>query len=101
MDRRRATWDGYAILLLFTSSIILSTLTPYAILILVIVILIVIHQLLLRIIFRGPEKRSLPFSDENWDIIKAVNGNVDVYGFVNYQDEKSDMVVLIHGWQST
>ena len=101
MDRRRATWDGYAILLLFTSSIILSTLTPYAILILVIVILIVIHQLLLRIIFRGPEKRSLPFSDENWDIIKAVNGNVDVYGFVNYQDEKSDMVVLIHGWQSS
>ena len=52
-------------------------------------------------IYSGPENRSLPFSDPNWEIIKATNGKSDVYGFVNYQEKRSDMVVLIHGWQSS
>ena len=101
MDRRRATWDGYAILILLLSGVSLSILTPYAILFLLIVCLAITHQILLRLIFTGPEKRSLPFSDTNWEIIRAINGKTDVYGFVNYQDRETDLVVLIHGWQSS
>ena len=101
MDRRRATWDGYAILILLLSGVSLSILTPYAILFLLIVCLAITHQILLRLIFTGPEKRSLPFSDTNWEIIRAINGKTDVYGFVNYQDHETDLVVLIHGWQSS
>ena len=101
MDRRRATWDGYAILILLLSGVFLSILTPYAILFLLIVCLAITHQILLRLIFTGPEKRSLPFSDTNWEIIRAINGKTDVYGFVNYQDHETDLVVLIHGWQSS
>ena len=101
MDRRKATWDGYAILILLVSVISLSILTPYAIIFLFVVLLLIIHQVLLRIIFSGPEKRSLPFSDTNWEIIRTRNGESDVYGFVNYQDDETDLVVLIHGWQSS
>jgi pimeloyl-ACP methyl ester carboxylesterase len=101
MDRRMATWDGYAILILLVSVISLSILTPYGLIFLVIAILVITHQILLRMIYSGPETRSLPFSDPNWEIIRAVNGKTDVYGFVNYQDRLTDMVVLIHGWQSS
>lgn len=101
MDRRRATWDGYAILILLVAGISLSIFTPYALVILFAVLLLIIHQVLLRLIFSGPEKRSLPFSDLNWETIRAVNGKSDVYGFVNYQEHETDMVVLIHGWQSS
>ena len=71
MDRRRATWDGYAILILLLAGISLSIFTPYALVILFAVLLLIIHQVLLRLIFSGPEKRSLPFSDTNWEIIRA------------------------------
>jgi len=101
MDRRRATWDGYAILILLVSVISLSIFTPYGLIFFVIAILAITQQILLRMIYSGPKSRSLPFSDPNWDIIRAVNGKSDVYGFVNYQDRLSDMVVLIHGWQSS
>ena len=66
-----------------------------------VVLLLIVHQVLLRIIFSGPEKRSLPFSDTNWEIIRTKNRESDVYGFVNYQDHETDLVVLIHGWQSS
>ncbi|MBB69839.1 MAG: hypothetical protein CMB28_01885 [Euryarchaeota archaeon] len=101
MDRRKATWDGYAILILIIAGVTLAILTPYAIIFLTLVLLIMTHQILLRMIFNGPEIRSLPFSDINWEIISALNGKTDAYGFVRYQEEKSDMVVLIHGWQSS
>ena len=61
MDRRRATWDGYAILILLVTGISLSILTPYPLVILFAVLLLIIHQVLLRLIFSGPDKRSLPF----------------------------------------
>ncbi|MCH1527339.1 MAG: lysophospholipase [Candidatus Poseidoniaceae archaeon] len=101
MDRRKATWDGYAILTLIATCAILSILTPYSIVIVSITILILVHQILLRLIFRGPTKRSLPFSNKDWDIINLDNNGVDVYGYVNYQPNKSDMVVFVHGWQSS
>ena len=101
MDRRKATWDGHAILILLVSVTCLSILTPYALVFLFVVLLLIVHQVLLRIIFSGPEKRSLPFSDTNWEIIRARNGESDVYGFINYQDNEADLVVLIHGWQSS
>ena len=101
MDRRKATWDGYAILILLVSVISLSILTPYALIFLFVVLLLIVHQVLLRIIFSGPEKRSLPFTDTNWEIIRTKNRESDVYGFVNYQDHETDLVVLIHGWQSS
>ncbi len=100
MDRRRATWDGYAILILLGSGILLSILIPYGLVFLP-VMLIIIHQVILRLIFNGPQVRSLPFSDANWKTIRSMNGNSDVYGFINYQDHKTDLVVLIHGWQSS
>ena len=101
MDRRMATWDGYAILILLVSAFAMLLLTPYGLIFLAITILVLTHQILLRMIYSGPESRSLPFSDPKWEIIKAANGKSDVYGFVNYQDKISDMVVLIHGWQSS
>tara|TARA_B100001564_G_scaffold339268_1_gene331867 strand:+ start:2390 stop:3313 length:924 start_codon:yes stop_codon:yes gene_type:complete len=96
-----ATWDGYAILILLVSAFAMLLLTPYGLIFLAITILVLTHQILLRMIYSGPESRSLPFSDPKWEIIKAANGKSDVYGFVNYQDKISDMVVLIHGWQSS
>ena len=101
MDRRMATWDGYAILILLVSAFAMLLLTPYGLIFLAITILVLTHQILLRMIYSGPESRSLPFSDPKWEIIKAANGKSDVYGFVNYQEKISDMVVLIHGWQSS
>ena len=101
MERRRATWDGYAILMLLSSTIALSILTPYAIILVVLSTLILIHQILLRIIFRGPEKRSKPFSSKEWEILHANNDGFDIFGFINYQPNISDLVVFIHGWHSS
>ena len=101
MPRRQATWDGYAILSLLSISVIVIIFTPYAIVVTIAASLVIIHQLLLRVMFAGPPKRSLPFSDENWDVVSTKNGVVDVYGFLNLQDKDTDLVVFIHGWQSS
>ncbi len=101
MERRRATLDGYAIFVLLSFTVILSLLTPYAIILVVFSVLVMIHQILLRIIFRGPEKRSKPFFDKGWEIVHADNNGFDIYGFINYQSQKSDLVVFVHGWRSS
>ena len=46
-------------------------------------------------------KRSLPFSNPEWNTITELNDGQDIYGFINYQDEISDLVVFVHGWQSS
>ena len=101
MPRRQATWGGKAILSLLILTAISIIFVPYGIFIAIVTSLIIIHQLLLRVIFSGPKKRSLPFSDPGWDVISASNGGVDVYGFINLQNVKTDLVVFIHGWQSS
>ena len=101
MDRRIATWDGRKTSFFLVSSTIVSVFLPYGFIIAFFAFLILIHQILLRIIFTGPQKRSQPFDDKNWDLLRLDNNGFDVYGFVNYQDVKTDMVVFIHGWQSS
>ena len=101
MNRRVATWDGRKTLSVLIATFAISFLIPYGFIAILFTSLLLVHQLLLRLIFTGPEKRSLPFDDPRWDVIKVDNNGVDVYGFINYQDEKSDMAVFIHGWQSS
>lgn len=105
MDRRKATWDGRAILFLIVGTIVSTiVLLPVSIFSLVIPLtttLLIIHQLLLRVIFRGPSKRSLPFSESEWDVIQIQENGVDIYGYINYQSVKTDLVVFVHGWQSS
>ena len=100
MPRRQATWGGNAILsLLILTSV--SFFTPYGTFVAVASSLVIVHQLLLRIMFAGPKKRSLPFSDPGWSIVTADNEGVDVYGFINLQNVKTDLIIFIHGWQSS
>ena len=100
MPRRQATWGGNAILsLLILASVSFST--PYGTFVAITSSLIIVHQLLLRIMFAGPKKRSLPFSDPGWSIVTADNEGVDVYGFINLQNVKTDLIIFIHGWQSS
>ena len=101
MDRRVATWDGRKTLIVITSTILVSALIPYGFLSAILTVLLLIQQLLLRLIFTGPEKRSLPLDDSRWEVIHVDNNGVDVYGFINYQETKSDIAVFIHGWQSS
>ena len=101
MDRRQATWGGYAILILVTTTLLISILVPYGYFSVFFSVLIIIYQVLLRIIFTGPSKRSAPFSDKEWRLVRSDNDGIDIYGFINYQDKPSDMVVFIHGWQSS
>ena len=100
MPRRQATWGGNAILsLLILASVSFST--PYGTFVAITSSLIIVHQLLLRTMFAGPKKRSLPFSDPGWSIVTADNEGVDVYGFINLQNVKTDLIIFIHGWQSS
>ena len=101
MDRRKATWGGYAILSLVLTTLLISILVPYGYFSIFFAVLIIIYQVLLRIIFTGPSKRSVPFSDEEWSLVHSNNDGIDIYGFINYQDKPSDMVVFVHGWQSS
>ena len=101
MNRRVATWDGRTTLAILVTTIFISLLIPYGFFVVVLTLLLLIHQLLLRLIFTGPEKRSLPFDNPKWELIRVDNNGVDVYGFIHYQEEKSDLAVFIHGWQSS
>lgn len=101
MNRRVATWDGRTTLAILVTTILISLLIPYGFFVVVLTLLLLIHQLLLRLIFTGPEKRSPPFDNPNWELIRVDNNGVDVYGFIHYQEEKSDLAVFIHGWQSS
>tara|TARA_B100000767_G_scaffold204161_1_gene191025 strand:- start:1002 stop:1934 length:933 start_codon:yes stop_codon:yes gene_type:complete len=99
--RRKATLDDKVILILILAVVSISLFVPFGYYTLIPLVLVLLHQLLLRAIFRGPTKRSLPFSDTNWDVIKANNNGADVYGFLRFHEEVSDLVVFIHGWQSS
>ena len=101
MPRREATWDGKSILTSILISSLFVIFVPYGLIAIPILFVILIHQSLLRIIFRGPSKRSGVLSEPGWDLIHASNDGVDVYGFSNFQIKKSDLVVFIHGWQSS
>ena len=73
---------------------------PYGFISIIVSLLILIKQIMLRIIFTGPMKR-VRLSDPGWDIIATSNDGSDVYGFINFQEAKSDLVVFVHGWQSS
>ena len=101
MPRRKATWGGKSILTAILVSSLFAIFVPYGLIAIPLLFVILIHQALLRIIFRGPSKRSGVLSEPGWDLIHASNDGVDVYGFSNLQPEESDLVVFIHGWQSS
>ena len=101
MESRIATWNGRQILLVLTLPIPITIFLPYGFISIIVSLLILIKQIMLRIIFTGPMKRSPPFSDPGWDILTTSNDGSDVYGFINFHDKKSDLVVFVHGWQSS
>ena len=101
MPRRKATWDGKSILTAILISLLIAIFVPYGFVSIPILVIIIIHQTLLRLIFRGPSKRSRVLSEPGWDLVHTINDGVDVYGFSNFQDQKADLVVFIHGWQSS
>ena len=101
MPRRKATWDGKSVLTAILVSSLIAIFVPYGFISIPILFAILIHQSLLRIIFRGPSKRSKVLSEPGWDIVQATNNGVDVYGFSNFQSHDTDLVVFIHGWQSS
>ena len=101
MDRRKATMDGYSILLIVVVAILSVVLLPYGFVVIPILILFLLYQSLLRVIFQGPPVRSLVLNHPDYQLIHTMNNGVDVYGFVHYQPKKSDIVVLMHGWQSS
>ena len=85
MPSRKATWNGYAILFLLPVSLACSFFLPYGLITAPIFLLIIIHQLILREIFKGPKRRSPVFSDPEWELINLRNKGFDVYGFINWQ----------------
>ena len=101
MDRRMATWDSRAVLSILSVLFVISFLSPYGFLFAILAIFLTVHQSILRMIYSGPKRRSPHFNDPRWQVIKNNNNGVDVYGFIHYQENISDMVVFIHGWQSS
>ena len=101
MERRKATWSDITISITAIFCLLAGLLIPYGYLLSVIFIPLLIHQFLLRLIFTSPSKRSLVFSNPDWEILKVENLDSYAYGFLNMMDEKSDLIVFIHGWQSS
>ncbi|MFL2962070.1 MAG: alpha/beta hydrolase [Candidatus Poseidoniaceae archaeon] len=101
MPRRKATWDGKSILTSILITSLAAVFLPYGFIFILLLIVILVHQSLLRIIFSGPSSRSDVLSEPGWDLVHTTNDGVDVYGFSNFQSYKADLVVFIHGWQSS
>ena len=101
MPRRKATWDGKSILTAILIASLIAILAPYGFIAIPLLFVLLIHQALLRIIFRGPTKRSGVLSEPGWELVHITNDGVDVFGFGNFLKTKSDIVVFIHGWQSS
>ena len=101
MSSRMATWSGYAIITLIPITFAASYFIPYGLISIPICLMIIFHQVILRGIFKGPNYRSEAFSDPEWEVISLNNNGFEVYGFVNWQPNDADMVVFVHGWQSS
>ena len=101
MDRRKATWSNYALCSLSILTVLVPIFVPYGILIVLLSVPIICKQILVRLIFTGPRRRSLPFEDKNWEKIHADNNGIDIFAFIDYNEKNSDLVVFIHGWQSS
>ena len=101
MERRKATWSNNTISIIVVLSVSISIFAPYGYLLAIILVPILIKQLLLRLIFTSPAKRSLVLSDPDWGLLKVGNLESDACAFVNLLGKKSDLVVFIHGWQSS
>ena len=101
MDRRKATWSNYALCSLSILTVLVPIFVPYGILVVLLSVPIICKQILVRLIFTGPRRRSLPFEDKNWEKIHADNNGIDIFAFIDYNEKNSDLVVFIHGWQSS
>ena len=100
MERRLATWDGRKTSLFIVISTVSSILLPYGFIIAFLALLILCHQVCFEL-YSQVQRNVASHSSKDWDLLRVENNGVDVYGFVNYQKIKSDMVVFIHGWQSS
>ena len=101
MERRKATWSNFTISINAILTLLLPFILPYGYFLSFIILLLIIHQILLRLIFQSPSKRSLILSQQGWDILKVENLDSNAYAFVNISEQKSDLVVFVHGWQSS
>ena len=98
LDRRVATWDGRTTLAVIFTTILISILVPYGAISVIVTILLLVHQLLIRLIFTGPKKRSAPFSDPRWEVIQADNDTTLWLRALSKRESRHDS--FIHGWQS-
>ena len=101
MDRRKATMSGFTLSLLTVLGLTSTIIMPYGYIVSLPLYAMIVHQLLLRLIFRGPSVRREPFEYDGWELLQTTNDGVDVFGHLHMQEEKADLVVFIHGWEST
>lgn len=101
MERRKATWSNFTISINAVLILLLPFILPYGYFLSFIILLLIIQQILLRLIFQSPSKRSLILSQPRWEILKVENLDSNAYAFVNISEQKSDLVVFVHGWQSS
>ena len=101
MPSRKATWGGTGILAMISCTVLCTVFVERGYFSVLLTIPIILHQIILRMIFKGPTRRSLPFSDPNWEVIQVNNDNFYAFGFANWQPDNADLVVFIHGWQSS
>ena len=101
MDKRVVTWRNRSIISLIFIAILLPFFNKYFLIISLILIFISGRKILLRIIFTGPGNRKPSLNSEHYhkEIINIM-GNEICYHH-HFQSNKSDLVVFLHGWQSS
>ena len=105
MDVRVATIDGRKMLalflILFACFALTITVNYYFTIGVFFLLLIILKQLIMRSLLRGPKNRSPQLNHPDYQFIKCNNDGIDVCGYVNYQPQEADLVVVIHGWMSS
>ncbi len=105
MDSRKVTVNGQKIFLLLLAILISLTgsflVNGLFALLSFFLALLVLYHLIIREMFAGPKTRSPALEDKDYTIVKEDNNGIDIYGYIRYQDKKSDLVVFLHGWMSS
>ena len=87
MDCRKATMDGYSILLIV---VMLSVvLLPYGFVVAILILFVI--SILLRVMFQGPPVRSLVLNHPDYQLIHTMNNGVDVYGLSTINQKSASL----------
>ena len=100
MDKRIATYDGSQILGIIFLIVIVNVI-PYGYIFSLLLLLIIFKQIILRMMFLGPTKKSGILENEQWDHIVLENCRTKISTYQNWKEEISPLVVFVHGWQSS